>query len=377
MRPIQVYRISDREMWVQEKTKENWYHYLGEYGDIELTLQNQYTQKEIPISIEQLGEGFFYYYGKAWHKEEEHVYFVQNTPSVTYNKIPDIKRMQMPFTLQALDYDQTFHYPNDIKQFLSALPACYVDRYKRPIKKAYGRTYPIAMEQVKTTWKDLPETTYPIVVDFRKTPFGVADLEPEHTTEDLEHFHSLPGYYEEETPRGGKHKLVRIEDGTFKFRYSPGLEFIHESQVTLYGIHGKWLCDNPPALDISNYQKIGHTEHTITARLERPDVSKEVRLLKEKAIQNVSSGISIAETLYQRDTDISHGEYVALRTLYEQDIAPYANQFDSGLLPWILESYATDVIPHREKHETMRNELPYLVYLAGIIIEKKSHIWRG
>lgn len=381
MRPVEIHRISDHEMWVQDRNRGNWYHYQDNGSDRELQLL------EVKDHMSLTSKGFFYYYGKAlckYNKIEteqetvEHDYFVQNVPSVTaYDKIPDINQMQMPLTMQALDYDQIFHYPTKLKKLLENIPACYVDRYKRPIKRKCERTYPIAMDQVKTTWTDLEETSYPVVVDFEKTIYGVVDLEPTHTEDDLAHFQGLSGYYEEETPRGGRHKIVRITDKTYKYRYSPGLEIINQSQVTLYGINAKWLADDPPILDITSYQTVGHEkQRQIVAHLERPDVSKEVEALQKKAIENMSMGYEIAAKLYRMDTDDSHGEYMVLQTLFKHDIKPYARQFPKEQLPWILESYASSIINHRDKHETLRQGLPYLVYLSAIICRKEdSRIW--
>lgn len=385
MRPIQLYRVSDNEMWVQDKNAGDWYHYAGPYAGVSLPLEGQYKENEIQIAEHVSGSGFFYYYGKAFHNrkneknpgESEHLYFVQNQPTPSHTEIPDTGSMEMPFTVQALDYPQKFHYPQAVKALLRGLPACYADRVKRPIRRMHGRTYPVPMEKVSTTWDDLPEATYPVVLDFSKSTFGIADLEPEHTPEDLAHFDSLPGFYEEETPRGGRHKLVRIEDGAFKARHSKGLEIINQSQVTLYGINARWLHDSPAAVDLSVYQAVGHEKHEITARLERPDVQGEIALLRRKAEENLSCAKTVAANLYLADSDTSHGEFVALLTLYNQDIAPYAAQFDENLLPWILEGYAEGIIQPREKHETMRQGLPFLVYLAAIITEKKAvHIWK-
>lgn len=378
MRPIEIYRISDMEMWVFDKRQKNWYYYKGEYRSMELSLVTMINKTSMLPELPKTS--FFYYYGKALlNKEEnEQVYFIQNEPRVSYDKIPDINKMQMPLTLQALDYNQTFQYPETVKTLLINMPACYVDRYKRPIKQIYGRTYPIPMESVKTTWKDLKETTYPVVINFEKTPFAIADLEPDHTEDDRAHFNGLPGYYEEETPRGGRHKIVKIMDKSFKFRYSPGLEIINESQVTLYGINAKWITDNPEILDVSQYRTVGHEEHQVMALLERPDVSEVVEMLRQKAKDNLSTGSEIAAQLYRTDPDDSHGEYVALRTLFQQDIKPYAKQLKPDLLPWILEAYASEIITHRDKHETMRQGLPYLVYLAAIIIGKEdARIWQS
>lgn len=374
MRAVELYPLSDNEMWVQDKQRDDWYHYLGTDGNLVL---DSYQKGKHAIPDTLTGNRFCYYYGLACYDNIEQLYFVQNKPVVTIDNIPDIQTIQIPLTLQKMDYEQVFHYPDEIKQFLATLPACYVDRYKRPIKTMQGRTYPISMETVKTTWKELPDTTYPVVIDFKNSPYGIVDLEPEHTKEDLEHFISIPGFYEEETVRGGKHKVVLLESDIFKFRYSPGLEIINQSQVTLYGIHGKWLTDHPQALDVTNYKTVGHIEHTPIAKLERPDITKELKLLQQKAEENLSMGKDIAKKLYANDMDTSHGEFMALWTLYEQDIAPYATQFPTELLPWILEAYASDVILHRDKHETLRNGLPYLVHLSDIIIDRKgvTKIW--
>lgn len=382
MRPVQIYRISDMEMWVQDKRQGDWYHYCGKYGEKDLHLK----QDENTMLPDIKGnDGFFYYYGKALcttrdgengKKTIEEPYFIQNAPTVDYDGIPDTDWMQMPLTMQAIDYDRVFRYPKEVKTLLSNIPACYVDRYKRPVKRVHGRTYPIPMEKVKTTWDDLGEGSYPVVVDFSKTAMAVADLEPVHTEEDLAHFNSLPGYYEEETPRGGKHKIIKVTDNSFKFRYSKGLEIINQSQVTLYGIHAKWLGDDPKVVDVSGYSTVGHKEHQVVARLERPDISEAVECLRRKASENLSTGTEIAARLYRTDPDDSHGEYAALRALYEQDIKPYAIQFKPDLLPWILEGYASNIITHRDKHETLRQGLPYLVYLAAIIIGKEDvRIW--
>lgn len=376
MRAAFFYPISDQELLVEDPNRGVWYQYCQK-GETEGELTLQWTGTKEDCQVSEPGQKFFYYYGLALYQDprtgesRSHLYFVQNEPPVTYEGIPDTKTIRIPPTLQKLDYIQVFTYPEPVAALLSDVPSAYVDRFKRPVIRRNGRTYPVSMEKVETKWKDLPETTYPKVVDFSRTPYAVADLEPEHTEEDLREFASLPGYYEEETPRGGKHKLLRVDTDQFKVRYSKGLEIINQSQVTLYGIHGTWLCDDPPLADLSPYREIGHGTHAVRAALTRPDVSEEVRLLQRKAEENVSTARVVAERQCRMDPDDSHGEYVALRTLYRCDIHPYAKQFDPERLPWITEAYSRESIPHRDKHETLRNGLPYLVYLAAIIIERE------
>ena len=369
MRPIHLYVISDKEIFICDINKDDWYHYKGESGGFHLVLMEKTRPATIPNVTEH-----FYYYGKAKYKDEEHIYFIKNMPPVTMSDIPDVNMIQIPITLQALDYDMTFSYPDKLKEQLGDVLACYTDRYKRPIKHVKDATYPVPIENVTTKFRELTECNYPVVFNFRNTFYGIADLEPHHTEQDMEHFNSLDGYYIEDTPRGGKHKLVLIESSDFKFRYSDGLEIINQSQATLYGINGTWLEDDPKPIDVSVYNAVGHADHKVIAKLDRPDVTQEVMLLKEKAEENLSTGRQAANNFYRTDPDTSHGEFMVLWTLYQEDMLPYAKQFDRELLPWILEQYAMDIIEHREKHETMRMGLPYLVYLSAIIIEIRGGI---
>lgn len=365
IRPIHLYVISDMEIFICDISKDDWYHYKSDSKTSILPLIDKIRPKSIPQVTEH-----FYYYGQAKYKDKFHTYFIKNMPRVTISDIPDVNTIPFPITLQTLDYEETFSYPDQLRKELANIPACYTDRYKRPIKRTHDATYPISIDKVTTKFIELPMCTYPVVLNFANTIYGIADLEPHHTEEDIAHFNSLDGYYVEDTPRGGKHKLVKIKSPEFKFRYSDGLEIINQSQATLYGINGTWLNDNPNSIDVTVYKEVGHTEHEIIATLDRPNVEQEVELLRKKAIENLSIGKQTAERLYRTDADVSHGEYMVLWVLYRDDILPYSKQLDRNLLPWILEQYAMDVIEHRSKHETMRHGLPYLVYLSAIIIER-------
>lgn len=381
MRSIHIYPHSDQEFLVYHLQGQTWYHYQSLQQGQTPKLQQIYTNEQLPPAFQAWTcqeNQFFYYYGQAQWKDPRtgacisDAYYVQNSPTVTSETIPDIQTMELPLTLQKLDYTQTFTYPEELNQLLGNLSAAYTDRYKRPIQRKRGRTYPIAMEKVTTTWKDLPASTYPKVVNLSNTFFAVLDLEPDHTEEDLDEFQKMPGFYEEETPKGGKHKLIAVNSSVFKFRFSKGLELINESMVTFYGIRGTWITKNPIVADIRAYQPIGHTTRQITTRLERPDVTEAVQALQQKAAENMSMlDIKISE-IYRTDTDNSHADFVALVTIYHSDIKPYELNFERTQLPWIMEAYAKPWIPHREKHETMRNGLPYLVYLSSIIIQERN-----
>ena len=373
VRSIHIYPHSDQEFLVYHLQGQTWYHYQS--SQIGQTPQLQQTYTQLPNDFQAWiysDNQFFYYYGQAQWKNTRtgecisDIYYTQNLPTVTIESIPDIQTMELPLTLQKLDYEQTFTYPEELNQLLGNVSAAYTDRYKRPIQRKRGRTYPIAMEKVTTKWIDLPASTYPKVVNLSNT------LEPEHTQEDLEEFQKMPGFYEEETPKGGKHKLIAINSPIFKFRFSKGLELINESMVTFYGIRGHWITGNPLVASIQAYQPVGHKTHSITTMLERPDVTDIVQALQKKASENLSMlDIKLSE-LYRTDNDASHADFVALVTIYHSDIKPYELNFERKQLPWIVEAYAKPLIPHRDKHETMRNGLPYLVYLASIIIQERK-----
>lgn len=381
MRGITIYPISDKNFFVHHPQGYLWYHYQSSTDGETPQLQATYKDGTVPklfLTFIKDENGFFYYYGQATWKDprtghrHSDVYYVQNEPVVTGTDIPDIQQMELPLTLQKLDYEQTFSYPEQLNRLLANVKTAYTDRFKRPVKRVQGRTYPMAMDKVTTTWSELPDSSYPKVARLNDTFFAVLDLEPTHTKKDEEEFNRASGFYEEETPRGGKHKLVAVDSPIFKFRFSPGLELINESMVTFYGINGTWLCDNPLILDISQYQTVGHTSHHITTTLERPDVSTAVHALQQKAMENISMLDVKIQELYRTDMDDSHADFKALVTIYHSDIKPYALEFQKEQLPWIIEAYAKPFIPHREKHETLRNGLPYLVYLASIIIQERN-----
>lgn len=373
MRPLFFYPLADEWMIVEDRQQGLWYEYEGKEGL--LTRKGKTIPKE---DLPPLGSSWFYYYGAAFwtdpktEEEQFHRYFVKSPPAVTREETPGMDIIEIPLTLQRLDYAQTFTYPKELDQALATFPASYVDRYKRPIRRIQGRTYPVSMDKVTTLWKDLGPTTYPKVIRFTDTPFGVADLEPEHTKEDEDLFQQIPGFYQEKTPRGGSHKLVWLKDPGYKFRYSPGLELLGQTQVTFYGIEGVWLEDTPPPMETDGWIPVGHVHRDCKTRLDRPDVTESVKALKERAWQQYSLTRELAAKAYVKDPDPSHADYMALYKLYHGDIKAYADQFPAEDLPWILEAYSQGVIPHREKHETIRNGLPYLVYLASIIIGREG-----
>lgn len=361
-RPIEVYNQGE---FVYVKDLINQDIYLYSNGTLQIKTK----------TIQPKGEGFFYYYGVAHIKDERtgtnmtYPYYIQNKPRVTLEVSPQFDTFEVPRTIQDLGYDQEFDYDIQLRSLIGDLQASYVDRFKRPVQISDGRVFPIHIDNATTTFKDLKPSNYPIVINLANTAFAMLDLEPGYTDEDLRHFHQTPGYYIEDTPRGGKHKLVKLDTNIFKYRYSDHLEIINEGMVTIYGIAGRMHHRNPQPLDLKEYTSTVRTiSAPVTQDVVSEDIAQYVSLLNEQNLATMSQGKDYARNTLNSDPDRSHGEYVALYTLYMQDIKPYASQIPHEALPWILEAYSRDVIPFRDKHETQRNDVPYLVYLSNEVI---------
>ena len=90
-RPVTIYRMDDNEMWVKDESHGDWYHYQGSSYDMELISKEDVYETSM--------QGCFYLYGMARKGEETFPYFVQDMPYVQKPLIPDVQRMQMPFSM--------------------------------------------------------------------------------------------------------------------------------------------------------------------------------------------------------------------------------------------------------------------------------------
>lgn len=368
-RPVTIHRIDDYEMWVKDEAHGDWYHYKGE--TYPLTLIEKEDDHYEPSS------GCYYLYGAAEYEGEIIPYFVQDAPYVQKSIIPDIQAMEMPFSMRSLDYGRLFTFPQALKELLGDCPVAYADRFKRPIIRSQGHTYPISLAKESSKWADLSDSVYPVVANLAGTNFAVLDLEPVRTAEEEMVYESIMGYYEEETIRGGKHKLVRLEDPTFKFRYGKGLELIANGMITFYGINGVMLTSDPEPMKTTGFAPVGYVERS----LQPMDVPEEISFLltKLEAYTGDLSAVKLKiREKHRLNTDNSNREFNMLLDLYKSVIAPHRRQFPEESLPWMLASCANGMIEPREKHETQRNGMPYLVYLSAIICEKRegAKVWK-
>lgn len=374
-RPVTIHRITDNEMWVKDENHGDWYHYKGDTDTEPLILISREDEHE------EFVPGCFYMYGIVEHKINNKVismpYFVQDAPYVQKHIVPDIQTMEMPFSMRSLDYGRIFTYPDALKELLSDCPVAYADKFKRPIIRSQGHTYPISLQKQFFKWNELADGCYPVVADLSGTNFAVLDLEPTRTKDEDMTYESITGYYEEETIRGGRHKLVKLDDPTFKFRYGSGLELIANGMITFYGINGIMLSSDPPPMKTTGFAPVGHVEKSIQA-IEMPE---EIQQLVNK-LETYTGDLRLAKMQihdrHRLNTDNSDREFHILLDIYKLAIASNRHRFSDDALPWILAAYASDVIEPREKHATQRNGMPYLVYLSAIICKNKegAKIWK-
>lgn len=346
--------------------------------------QGQFIQRAELTEADTINDELYsYFYGLAHVDGFETPYLIQNNPPVSINQKPDMDTFELPPLLSGYPYqDMKFHYMDELINLFGDLTATYTDRYKRPLNPEAVKVkkfYPTSMDKVKTTFAEVANTPYPYPIVIQLTSshnqrFACVDLEPTHTDEDAKLAESFDAFYVEDTPRGGKHYIVRVplSDDTFKYRLSDNLEVQVNCQITFYGINGQWLNDNPSESDFSQYKVVGHhtTEiETMTMPSNVDDIIQECIVANDRL---GSTGREQAERVYITDSDESHADFVAILRLYNIDIKPFKTMIDKESLPWVLAGYASHYIPARAKHATERNGVPYLVYLSNIIINQRN-----
>lgn len=319
-----------------------------------------------------------YLYGIAKVDNEVVPYFIQNTPRVTLSDTPDTETFTLPPTVSGYPYDTVFTYDPKLVSLLGDIKATYVDKYKRPIHPAYikrGRFFPVELDNVNTTFRELShaQKPFPVVIQLDKTDFGCVDLEPGYTEEEYALATSFDAYYAEDTPNGGKHFLVKNTDNAYKYRLSEHVEGISNTAITMYGLNGEWLNDDPDDVTFSAYTEVGNSQVTIDMSDKRPDGLDKVVADVTQAIEQMgSTGKRRAKRAYKTSDDESWCDFTALSRLYRFDIQPLKASISSDMLPWVLAEYGATVIPARMKHQTSRNGVPYLIYLAHKIIHNEQ-----
>lgn len=349
-----------------------------------------------------LGEVYEYYYGRCRIENVECNYLTVNRPTTTCDLVADVVDFKLPTSFTGYPYDQTFSYPQELVDLLGHLPATYVDAHKRPLNyesMQQGRYFPISIDKINTRLPQLSGyDNFPVVVNLKNSRFAVIDMEPGYTPEDSALIDMSRVIYEEETPRGGKHFLVYSDDGAFKRRVTPRLEIITQTMMTFYGINAVWHGSDKEVYDTEVYSEVGGPTETKVSKT----APQHVQEMAERLLENIkvidagvpgigkgdTFGHQMATTGYREHShDPSTADFAALAALYRYDLQPLFKPRKLSTrqraikeacaelkvtveeLPWLLAEYSTNVIPHRDKHDTDRLGIPYLVYVAAKVIE--------
>lgn len=319
-------------------------------------------------------------FGKAKYENEEHLYYVQNTPKITEDFEIPFNQFEIPSSLTGYPYDRTFQYTEKLSQIIGHLPATYVDRYKRPINVKALRNHrylPTSIDKVTTTYNDLEHSGFhfPIVCDLRNTDLAIIDLEPGYTEQEKIEAEKIPYLYKEETPRGGIHYLIKTDSNAYKYRISENLEIIVNTMVTFYGINGQ-VSPNEFIISkdyFNQYQEVGHKSHTVQETdkniVELVDALEAIQT-KQFKISNHQQAVN---NIIATDKDDSHADYMILRYIYKSCIQPYEqslkqNDITDEDYPWIMAEFFNRLAPFRLKHNSERTGIPYLVYVAKSVV---------
>lgn len=314
--------------------------------------------------------------GYAQYQGETYPYIVKDEIEVTFDGKTQ-QLIQPPRSLTGFSYNQTFHYPQELVDLMSKhnVKTTITDKIKRPLNyEAFtkGLYYPTTMSAVKHSFSDIQTNEYPRVVELKDTPFAVVDLEPGFTKEDITWFYQYPMLYMEDTPNGGKHVLVYCNDEATKYQVTPKCEIIVNTMVTLYGINAKWI-GNEQVVSFP-FEAIVHK----TIDVQKVDIDEEwLQEEVERLNKTVPKKSHMWLTAWYNNPDLdgddlseSRLDFTALSKVWKRiHTQIYENK------EWVLAYYTKQFIPYREKHDSLRQGLPYLVYLAKVIVD--SHIERN
>ena len=332
--------------------------------------------KTVPASTQDNDVCQPYKLGIAEVDGVKHQYLLQNQPPVTLPDQPDLTKFEMPASMIGYPYQETFTYSQELLDLLGHIRATYVDRFKRPLNPYIikSRVYlPIGIDKVQTRFKSLANKNqhFPIVLDLADTEFGLLDLEPGYSQEDLDLVESYDYIYKESTPRGGIHYLIRTNSKAFKFRHTPHLEVIVNAMVTFYGGGEMVNINAEPVNDFKDADELGHKHIEVSEATQ--DVKEIVDRIQQYADENALLGEAFVRNRYLHDTDLSHADFVASLHLYNKNVKPYisnhkSTNIDKKDVPWILAEYMSRIIEFRLKHHRTIQGVPYLVYVATKVV---------
>lgn len=290
----------------------------------------------------------------------------------------DWQKLKLPVSIAGFTYDEQFTYRKELVQILKTGKAAFIDSLKRPLSVPgllnHGTYYPKSLSKSPFTFGDLAkyELNLPITVDMGSfKDLACLDLEPHFTKEDLDLANSFDAYYVEETPRGGRHYLIKAKGDAYKYRLTEHLEAQINASVTWYGVFGKWLNDSVNESDLSKYKVVGKRKNELTMTVHEcpPKAQRFFDLIKTFGDINQGTRDKIKE-IYDTDNDPSHADWMAILTIYNRIKQNFISlNIDMETRGWILTLFVSGLIPYRPKHDTDRCGVSYLTYLCFSVVE--------
>lgn len=335
-------------------------------GFLKPSENKKYYRYEFYVGIVKYGSEYLPY----WSIDKpEHI---QTPSTINFTKI------MLPPMYTGLKYDMNFEYNQKLINILNEYQASLVDQFKRPLNVngiKRHQYYPGKLADSTAVVKDIVglSNTLPIVVNLESKNEGLAclDLEPHFTEKELNKAESFDYYYVEETPRGGRHYLIKAKQkDAYKFRISKHLEVQVNAPITWYGINGRWKKDKVELSDLSEYKEVGHESSTFD-ETENPEKAQIIAKAYCEFFKYTGSRI-YALSIYHKTDDLSYADFTAMARLYHRDIQFNVLQYPRDLQVWILADYASLILPHRAKHDELRLGVPYLTYLANKIVTKDT-----
>lgn len=364
---VTMYALDDMT-YLQPKNSEKVYTFRNNIfcGFLKPSENKKYYCYEFYVGIVKYGSEYLPY----WSIDKpEHI---QTSSTINFAKT------MLPPMYTGLKYDMNFEYDQKLISILNEYQASLVDQFKRPLNVngiKRHQYYPGKLADSPSTVKDIVglSKTLPIVVNLESKNEGLAclDLEPHFTEKELNKAESFDYYYVEETPRGGRHYLIKAKQkDAYKFRISKHLEVQVNAPITWYGINGIWKKDKIELSDLSEYKEVGHESSTFD-ETENPEKAQLIAKAYCEFFKYTGSRI-YALSIYHKTDDLSYADFTAMARLYHRDIQFNVLQYPRDLQVWILADYASLILPHRAKHDELRLGVPYLTYLANKIVTKDT-----
>lgn len=340
-------------------------------GKTALFKLNHFVRFSKPSLSAQKTDELFLSLGK--YKDESTLVWSKDQVKEDPNFKVDWQKLTLPISIAGFVYDESFSYSKELTQILGKGKAAFIDSIKRPLSVPsllnHGTYYPKSLDKSSFSFKDLAKygLNLPIAVDMGSLEnLACLDLEPHFTQEDLDLANSFDAYYVEETPRGGRHYLIKAKGDAYKYRLTKNLEAQINASVTWYGLFGKWLKDNAQESDLSKYKIVGKRKEDLKINECPPRAQSLFETIKtfgdiDKIVLNKIKWI------YETDDDPSHADWMAILTIYNR-LKPNFTTEDMDTRGWVLELFARNLIPYRPKHDTDRCGVSYLTYLCFSVV---------